>query len=182
MRLNHFGAALFVAAALTSGACSNTSNTNSGTNAARPADPQKTAEQALKDANLDKVSVDWDKDARVAHLKGTVDTADDRQRAETVASRAVGTSGRVLNEVTIAGNNEKNADDLDGGIKTRLKNLVSEDAVLKQRNIDFDVNNGMVTVKSDVRTAAEKGKVTDLIKTVPGVKDSVNSLEIKPSR
>src|SRR5436190_24072180 len=115
MRLNHFGAALFVAAALVSGACS---STNSSANSMRSADPEQNAEQALKDANLDKVSVDWDKDARVAHLKGTVDTSDDRQRAETVASRAVGTSGRVLNEVTIAGNNEKNADDLDGGIKT----------------------------------------------------------------
>jgi len=174
MRLNHYGAAIFLAAALVSGACSNTNSTQT-------TDPSKNAEQALKNANLDKVSVDWDKEARVAHLKGTVDTPDDRQRAESVASRAVGTSGRVLNEVTIAGNNDKNADDLDGGIKTRLKNLVSEDPVLKDRHVDFDVNNGMVTVKGDVRTAAEKAKVSDLVKSVPGVKDSVNSLEIKPA-
>src|SRR5262245_53304687 len=156
MRLNYFGAALIMAAALAAGAC---------TQPARP-DPQKSTEQALKDAKLDKVSVDWDKDARVAHLKGTVDSADDRRRAEQVASTAVGTSGRVLNEVTIEGVNEKNADDFDGGIKTRLKNVVSEDPVLKDRNIDFDVNNGVVTVKGDVRTAAEKAKVSDLVRAV----------------
>jgi len=170
MRLNNMGVALFLAAALVSGACSRP---------ATPADPAKTAEQALKDARLDKVKVDWDKDAKIAHLKGTVDSAEDRRRAEEVASSAVGTSGRVLNEVTVEGNNERNADDFDGGIKTRLKNMISEDPVLKDRNIDFDVNNGVVTVKGDVRTAAEKSKVTDLVKAVPGVKDMANALEIK---
>jgi hyperosmotically inducible periplasmic protein len=169
MRLNDMGVALFLAAALVSGACS------------RPAtpDPSKTTEQALKDAKLDKVTVDWDKDAKVAHLKGTVDSAEDRRRAEEVASSAVGTSGRVLNEVTVEGSNERNADDFDSGIRTRLKNMISEDPVLKDRDIDFDVNNGVVTVKGDVRTAAEKSKVTDLVKAVPGVKDMANALEIK---
>lgn len=170
MRVNDMGVALFLAAALVSGACS------------RPATPDlsKTTEQALKDAKLDKVTVDWDKDAKVAHLKGTVDSAEDRRRAEEVASSAVGTSGRVLNEVTVEGSNERNADDFDSGIRTRLKNMISEDPVLKDRDIEFDVNNGVVTVKGDVRTAAEKSKVTDLVKAVPGVKDMANALEIKP--
>ena len=172
MRLNHIGGALIIAAALVTGAC------------ARPAvpDPTKNTEQALKDARLDSVSVDWDKEAKIAHLKGTVPSADDRRRAEEVANTAVGTSGRVLNEVTIAGLNEKNADDFDGAIRTRLKNAISEDQVLKDRDIDFDVNNGVVTVKGDVRTATEKTKVTEIVKAVPGVKDMANALEIKPAR
>src|SRR5690349_10208007 len=64
-------------------------------------DPSDKVSKALKDARLDDVKVDWDKEAHVAHLKGTVDQPTDRQRAEEVASAAVGTTGRVLNEVTI---------------------------------------------------------------------------------
>jgi osmotically-inducible protein OsmY len=31
-----------------------------------------------------------------------------------------------------------------------------------------------------VRTAAEKGKVTEIVRAAPGVKDMANALEIKP--
>src|SRR5689334_8960259 len=77
----------------------------------RTPDPSAGAEKALKDANLTQVTVDWDKDARVAHLKGSVDTPTDRQRAEAVAAAAVGTTGKVLNEVTIKGMNDRTAGD-----------------------------------------------------------------------
>jgi osmotically-inducible protein OsmY len=144
--------------------------------------PEEQVSKALKDAQLNDVKVDWDKDAHIAHLKGTVDQATDKQRAEDVAAAAVGTSGRVLNEVTIKGLNEKVADDLDGGIKTRLKDLVNADKTLQDRNIDFEVNNGVVTVTGDVRTAAEKNRVSQIVKDAPGVKDFANALEIKAKK
>src|SRR3989442_1872502 len=93
----------------------------------RTPDPSASTEKALKDANLADVKVDWDRDARVAHLKGTVDTPTDRQRAEDVASAAVGTTGRVLNELTIKGVNDKTAGDFDGQIKRTLKQMISDD-------------------------------------------------------
>jgi hypothetical protein len=39
----------------------------------------------LKDERIDDVNVDYDRDARVVHLKGTVDSAAAKQRAEQVA-------------------------------------------------------------------------------------------------
>jgi len=145
-------------------------------------DPQKQISTALKDAQLNDVKVDWDKDAHIAHLKGTVDQATDKQRAEDVASATVGTSGRVLNEVTVKGINDKIADDMDGGIKSRLKDMIGADNQLKDRDIDFDVNNGVVTVKGNVRSAAEKNRVSQIVKEAPGVKDMANALEIKPKK
>jgi osmotically-inducible protein OsmY len=169
MRVKQFSVILIVAAALVVAGCS------------KPApNPTTNAEQALKDAKLGDVKVDWDKDARIAHLKGTVDSVADRQRAEEVANSAVGTSGRVLNEVTVKGVNERTADDLDGRIKSDLKRAINEDQVLRDRDIDFDVNNGVVTVKGEVRTAAEKTRVSELVRGAPGVKDMANALEIKP--
>jgi osmotically-inducible protein OsmY len=145
----------------------------------RAPDPSDTAQKALKDANLADVKVDWDRDARIAHLKGTVDTPTDRQRAEDVAAAAVGTSGKVLNEVTIKGVNDRTAGDFDSDIKRTLKKMINDDPLLRDRDIDFDVNNGAVTVKGSVRTAAEKNKVTELVRAAPGVKELANALEIK---
>ena len=148
----------------------------------RAPNPEEQISKALKDARLDDVKVDWDKDAHIAHLKGTVEQPTDKQRAEEVASAAVGTSGRVLNEVTVKGLNEKIADDMDGGIKSRLKDLVAGDPNLKNRDIDFDVNNGVVTVKGTVESAAEKDRVSQMVKAAPGVKDQANALEIRPKK
>ncbi len=172
MRAIHTSVAVAFTLALVAGACST----------ADVPDPSTRAEQALKDANLHEVSVDWDKEARVAHLQGTVDSTSERERAATVAETAVGTSGRVLNELTVANVNEKTADDLDGGIRSTLTAMVDRDQVLRDRDIDFDVNNGVVTVKGEVRTTAEKTKVTDLLKGAPGVKEFANALEIKPAK
>src|SRR6478672_4383645 len=91
MRVTHKSVAIAFVVSLTAGACSRN-------NAPDPGDRTK---QALTDANIKDVNVDWDKDARVAHLKGTVDSTRERERAAQVAETAVGTSGRVLNELTV---------------------------------------------------------------------------------
>jgi osmotically-inducible protein OsmY len=147
---------------------------NSGPN------PTDEVTRALKQANLNEVTVDWDGGTRVAHLRGRVDQPTDRQRAEEVASAAVGTTGKVLNEVTIKGLNEKTAGDFDGDIRSALKKMVDNDPILRDRSVKFDVNNGAVTVTGEVQTADEKAKLSDLIHAAPGVKDFVNAVEIKP--
>jgi osmotically-inducible protein OsmY len=143
--------------------------------------PSEDVLKALKTANLNDVVVEWDSAARIAHLKGTVDRPADRQRANEIATATVGTTGTVLNEVTIKGLNETTAGNLDGEITSQLKKMRDNDAILRDRDIDFEVNNGVVTVKGEVRTADEKNKVTELVKAAPGVKDMANALEIKPA-
>src|SRR5947207_13096108 len=59
----------------------------------RGPDPTENVTQALKGANLNEVTVDWDGGARVAHLKGTVDRPTERRRAEAGANAADGTTG-----------------------------------------------------------------------------------------
>ncbi|MGE3955763.1 MAG: BON domain-containing protein [Vicinamibacterales bacterium] len=172
MRVMHTGVAVAFTLALAAGACSDNN----------VPDPSDRTEQALKDANIPDVNVDWDEDARVAHLTGTVDSARERERAAQVAETAVGTSGRVLNELTINEVNETTADDMDGRIRSDLGDMIDRDQVLRDRDINFDVSNGVVTVKGEVRTTAEKNKVSDLVKAAPGVKDFANALEIKPAK
>lgn len=181
MRMTYGPAVLALSLALGAGACSR----------ADVPDPTERAKQALEQANLDDVNVDWDREARVAHLKGTVDSADARDRAQQVASTAIGTAGKVLNELEVDVKNGgptgtsghmAAGDEMDGRIRDALDMLVDDNKTLRDRDINFDVNAGAVTVKGEVRTAAEKAKVTELVKSVPGVKDFANALEIKPQR
>ncbi len=143
----------------------------------RNPDPTENVSKALRDANLDDVRFTWDEDARIAHLSGSVDTASDRTRAEDIAATAVGTSGKVLNDLTI----ESAVGTLDSGdnqISRTLRQLMDDDPILKDRNIDFEIDHGVVTVTGEVRTPAERNKVTDLVRAVPAVKDVANALEI----
>jgi hyperosmotically inducible periplasmic protein len=148
----------------------------------RTPDYEKTADNALSSAALDKVDADYDKDAKTIHLKGTVNTENERQRATDVVQKAVGGGAQTANEVTVANNDEKTADDFDGALETRLKELVDKEADLKGENIDFNVNNGVVTITGSVKSAAERDHVGDLARSQPGVKDVVNSLEAKPNK
>jgi osmotically-inducible protein OsmY len=145
-------------------------------------DPKDRVDKALSDANIKGVHTSYDRDADVIHLRGTVDSADAKQRADQLATSAVGTSGKVLDELKVQGMDEKPISDQDSLIRDTLKDEVSKDQVLRDRDINFDVNNGVVTVKGDVRTPEEKAKVSELVRGVSGVKQMANELDIKPKK
>jgi osmotically-inducible protein OsmY len=142
-------------------------------------DTQGNVQKALEQANIPNVAVDVDEDANIVHLKGTVGSMTDRTRAEEVASAAVGTSGRVLNEITVEGLNDETADDLDDEVLDALDRMLDADPVLRERDISFEVSNGAVVARGEVRSAEEKNRVSQIVKAAPGVKDFANALEIR---
>lgn len=166
-RLSTIGAALLFAGAIS--ACN------------KAPDPGDQVRDALKAAAIDDVNVNYDRDSKAIHLKGSVDSAAVKQRAEQVATKAVGTSGNVLNEITVENTvAEKHADDMDGTIRSRLNDMVDADGILKDRDVNFDVNNGAVEIKGSVASAAEKAKVGEMVKGMAGVRDMANGLEVRP--
>ena len=146
------------------------------------ADPTSDVEQALREADLPAVNVEWDDDARVARLQGSVDSSVERDRAEQVAAAAVGTTGSVLNEVSVRGIDPGVLDDLDDEIENNIEELFGNDATLRDRELDVEVNNGAVIVRGNVRSAAEKARVTEIVQSAAGVKDFANALEIEAER
>jgi osmotically-inducible protein OsmY len=138
--------------------------------------------KALDQANMQHVGIKVDDDEHIVHLKGTVGSMAERSRAQEVADAVVGTSGRVLNELTVKGLNETTAGALDDDIQENLDETIDNDPTLKQRDINFEVVNGMVTIKGDVRSADEKNRVGEMTKAAPGVKDVANGLQIVPAR
>jgi osmotically-inducible protein OsmY len=148
----------------------------------RAPDPKDTLRKALDQANMQQVEVKVDNDEHIVHLKGVVGSMAERSRAAEVADAVVGTSGRVLNELTVKGLNDTTADDLDGTIRKNLDRIIDNDPTLKQRDINFEVTNGMVAIKGEVRSADEKNRVGDMTKAAPGVKDVANGLQIEPGQ
>jgi osmotically-inducible protein OsmY len=153
-----------------------------GAGCRRGPDTEGNLRKALDQANMQQVNVKVDDDEHIVHLKGTVNSMADRSRAQEVADAVVGTSGRVLNELTVKGLNDKTAGDLDGDIQKTLDKMIDNDPTLKQRDINFEVVNGMVTIKGEVRNADEKNRVGDMTKAAPGVKDVANGLQIEPGK
>ena len=147
----------------------------------RGPDPKDQIERDLKSASMPDVNVDYDRSNKVVHLKGAVDNSAEKSRAEEIAQRAVGTTGRVANELTVKGVDEKTADDMDSAIRKELNAKVNNDRTLEDRSINFDVNNGVVTIKGEVRNEAEKAQVNAMAKSTENVRDVVNALEINPT-
>ena len=138
------------------------------------------ANDALDKANLSAVDADYDATDPVVHVKRTVTSETDRQRAGDVVQAVLNNQAQVANEVTVEGGHEQTADDFDGAIETRLNNRVDLDAALKDQDITFDANNGIVTITGRVPTAGAKDKVGQMVKDESGVRDVVNALEVGP--
>jgi osmotically-inducible protein OsmY len=135
----------------------------------------------LKDAKLDDVNANWKNDEKALHLSGTVKAEAEKQRAEVLASEVVGTSGRVVNEVKV-----ENVDtaDADHQIEQRLDSTFKEDDQWNRDTTDLSFHSkaGVVTITGDAASQEVKDRVTQKVRSVDGVKDVVNDLEIKPAK
>ena len=162
--------AMLAAAPLTI-ACSNTRTDNQPDYKAR-------VNEQLKTANLDnKVNVDWKKDDKELHLTGEVERAADKARAEELAQQVVGTSGRVVNEVKVEGEDYGKIDDR---IEEQLGKMFEDRTEwdFDGKGVTFDSKEGVVTITGHVDSAAIKAKIGQRARAVDGVKDVVNDLEV----
>jgi osmotically-inducible protein OsmY len=118
-------------------------------------------------------------DANVVHLQGTVDTMADRTRANEIATAVVGTSGRVLNELTVDTLTHRSEDDIDGRMTDAIDQKLDGDPVLRERDVNITVTNGMVAITGEVRTPDEKRRAQQIVESAAGVKDVVNDLQVR---
>ena len=135
---------------------------------------------ALDQAGFKDVSVSQDRDKGVVALTGSVATEDDKARAESITRSIAGTQV-VSNGIGVRPTDDRSTakkvdSDLDSGID---KNL---DAKLVQhklkRDVRYDVNNGVVTLKGNVNSEAQRSSVEKIAQDVPNVKQVVNELEV----
>jgi osmotically-inducible protein OsmY len=150
-------------------------------NTAKSPDYESRVQDRLKDANIKDVSANWKKDENTLHLTGEVKNPTDKNRAEELANQVVGTSGRVVNEVKVEGDN---SDNLDSRIEKTLDKMFKEDDQWDRDTTDltFHSKTGVVTITGDAPSQDIKDQVTAKVRAVDGVKDVVNDLQIKPAK
>jgi hyperosmotically inducible periplasmic protein len=138
-------------------------------------------ENSLKQAGMDKINVDEDRDKGVITIKGEVATQADKQRAEEVARQAAGNSV-VANEILVTGSDEGRAEDVagakDDAIEASFKAYVEQNR-LDNQHIRADAEKGVLTLSGDVDTAAQRMKVEKDAAKIDGVTQVVNKLEVK---
>jgi hyperosmotically inducible protein len=135
---------------------------------------------SLEQAGLNEVSVSQDRDRGVVTLTGKVATDDEKARAESIA-RSLAGSEVVSNEIGVRPNGEESTakkvdSDLDSGIDKNLDAMLIQHKL--KRDVKYDVTNGVVTLKGDVRSQAQRDSVEKLAGQVPNVKQVVNQLEV----
>ncbi len=138
----------------------------------------------LNQANLGDVSVSQDRDKGVVTLGGRVGSDGDKSQAEMIA-KADAAGQVVADEISVvppvgASTAEAVNSDLDKGIEKKL------DAALLQAKLDkdvkYDVKNGVVTLKGEVNSEGKRGRVQSVATGVPNVRQVVNELEVKDQK
>jgi osmotically-inducible protein OsmY len=144
-------------------------------------DVEKMANDALNRSALgDKVDANYDKSQNVVHLTGKVATADERTKADDAVRASLGNRAKVANEVVIEGVTDQTADNFDDAIEERFSTLWKDTPDLKDFDVSLDAKNGVATLEGKVATNAERTKAEGMVRTIPGVKDVVNSITVSP--
>src|SRR2546423_15615542 len=143
---------------------------------------KENVEQALKQSGFTAVKVDEDRDKSVITLKGEVKSDEEKQRAGQVAQSAA-PSKVVANELGVRPEGmestaEKVQSNADDAIEDHFKAVIAAHH-WENQHIRFDAKNGVLTLKGDVDTAAQRAKVEKAAAGIPGVQQVVNELSVK---
>jgi hyperosmotically inducible protein len=137
--------------------------------------------KSLDQAGLKDVTVSQDRDKGIVTLGGQTGSENDKAQAESLAKALAGAQV-VANQIAVVpAGAEKDAkavnSDLDKGIRQNL------DAALIQNkmhdNVNYAVNNGVVTLTGEVATPNARLMAEQVATTVPNVKQVVNDLQVK---
>src|SRR6266568_6692065 len=160
--------------------CSNNSAPNMGSTTSNKLDDSQ-IKNNLKQANLANVKVDVNNDKKVVTLSGDVKTDAAKQQAEDIA-RSNASGYVVANEVGVRPDNDTNAQkvdsNIDDAIKSRWKAMEAENNWGNQ-HIRTSVKNGVLTLKGDVDTPAQRETVERSAAKIDGVQQVVNELSVK---
>jgi hyperosmotically inducible periplasmic protein len=140
--------------------------------------------KSLDQAGYKDVSVSQDRDKGVVTIAGTVPTDSDKAQAESIAKSGAG-SQVVADQIAVRPpGNESDAKTVDSDMDKAIeKNL--DAALVKsklQKNVSYDVKNGVVTLKGDVMSQGRRSQVQKVAEGVPNVKQVVNELEVKSQK
>jgi osmotically-inducible protein OsmY len=138
-------------------------------------------QQALRQAELQDVTVDEDRDKNTITLGGKVHSENARLQATEVAKAAAGIR-TIANEISVqpvgAESESKDiASNLDSAIEKNYKAALTAKGLDKE-HIRFDAKNGVLTLKGRVKHPAERAQAQQLAETTPNVRQVLNQIDV----
>jgi hyperosmotically inducible protein len=130
------------------------------------------------DTEIDRYRIDIDTVNGIVTLRGAVSNAEQRTEAERIARGTEGVRD-VVNELEIdpTPRTASKAFD-DAWITAMIGSKLSVDPEVKSRNVDVDVRNGVATLSGVVDSEAARAEAEDLARSVDGVTQVVNELQV----
>jgi hyperosmotically inducible protein len=173
-------AALAVAALLA--ACASSGTQQSAGEYVDDATVTAKVKTALTDSEEVKArQVDVESYRGVVQLNGFVESTEAKSAATRVASNVDGVR-EVRNNLSVREPDRSTGEVVDDSMLTaKVKAALIADPVTKAGQINVDTNGGIVQLSGFVDSSAEKSKATEVARTVEGVRDVQNQLDIKPS-
>jgi len=153
----------------------------SGCSSNKAPDVTDNIRKSLDQAGYKDISVSEDREKGVVTLTGSVPTDSDKQQAEAIVKSSA-SNLVVADQIAVRPpGNESEAKAVDSDLDKAIeKNL---DATLVKhrlnKNVKYDVKNGVVTLKGDLSSQAKREQVEKLAASVPNVKQVVNEIEVK---
>ncbi|HEV2696932.1 MAG TPA: BON domain-containing protein [Terriglobales bacterium] len=138
---------------------------------------------ALKQADLQDVTVSDDADKNTITLRGTVHSEEARTRAAQVAKSAAG-NRQIANEVSVQPVGDEShakaiASNLDDGIENNYKAELLEKH-MDNLSIHYQAKNGVLVLTGSVKNGGQRQEAGELAKKVPNVRQVVNQLDVRP--
>jgi hyperosmotically inducible protein len=139
---------------------------------------------SLKQAGLNDVSVNQDRDKGVVTLTGNVNTDADKTRAESIAKPIAGNEV-LADEINVVPPNVKSDakavnSDVDKAIDKNVDAALIENGF--RHGITHEVKSGVVTLKGTVDSDQQRNELAKAASSVPNVRQVVNEIQTKHQR
>lgn len=121
--------------------------------------------------------LDVDTETGVVFLHGRVETEEQRQAAEMIASQTKGVR-QVINQITLK--SELPPDGRwDKWITTKVKSALVTDLEVRAMNVDVDTKEGVVFLTGIVKEERDREKIIELAKGIQGVNQVVDNMVLE---
>lgn len=127
----------------------------------------------VRDSLVDENKIEVETDRGVVYLRGTVDSYTERRAADVDARSAPGVLD-VVNELTVAVVPSRSDEAIAADVRLALESNLAADL----SDISISVKKGVVTLKGNVATVAQRWLVDEVVRWTPGVVDVVNDLGV----
>ena len=147
-------------------------------------DVKSDVENALSQAGVKDVKVAQDRDKGVITLSGDVLTEGDKQKADFI-TKSVSGSVVISNQIGVRpAGFETQSKKIDSSLDAAIGKNFEASLIGKQleKDIKYEVKNGVLTVNGDVNSQNKRHEVEKLAAAVPNVQQVVNQLQVKEQR